>query len=123
MRPQVLDRVQIGLTLVFLDDDQFLDASTLRHQFRRILFKLATDADVLPPSLFIAGLHVPRIDRAVCLGGFADIYLGSYRGEAVAVKRLRINDEHLSTNKVRGSFSPISVSVLNGRYRRSGKKL
>lgn len=97
--------MQSGLNLVFLDDTQLADATTLRYQVRRILFKLATDADVLPPSLFIAGLHVPRVDRAVCLGGFADIYLGSYRGEAVAVKRLRINDEHLSTNKVANVFS------------------
>jgi hypothetical protein len=67
---------------------------------RRILLKLARDADILPPSLFISGLHIPRIDRAVCLGGFADIYLGTYKGEAVAVKRLRIIDEEVSQNKV-----------------------
>jgi hypothetical protein len=82
---------------------------TLWHGIHRILLKLARESDILPPSLFITGLHIPRIDRAVCLGGFADIYLGSFKGEAVAVKRLRVTDEQISMNPV----SPIRYTQLN----------
>jgi hypothetical protein len=105
---QVLDRMNSVLRRQSLTEVQATEGQALRQGARRIVLKLAKDADVLPESLFIKGLHIPRIDRAVCLGGFADIYLGSYQNQAVAVKRLRVSDEHKSVNSVSCRFQPSS---------------
>jgi serine/threonine protein kinase len=54
------------------------------------MFRLSRSSGQLPPRLNVAGVAVPRMDRAICLGGFADIFLGSLGEQAVAVKRLRV---------------------------------
>jgi hypothetical protein len=92
--------MNIALQQKFMTEAQTSKGRELRQGIRRVLLKLAKDADVLPPSLFLNGVYVPRIDRAVCLGGFADIYLGSYQNNAVAVKRLRVTDDQASVNSV-----------------------
>jgi hypothetical protein len=59
----------------------------------RCLIKLASESGVLPPSLFIKGVeHVlnPEEDISKLYGGSSDINRGIYRGEDVALKRLRI---------------------------------
>lgn len=55
---------------------------------RRLLIALARKTQRVPRSFLISGVHLPARD-AVGGGGFADIFRASYRGQFVALKRLR----------------------------------
>jgi hypothetical protein len=54
------------------------------------LVKLAALSGELPPSLFLYGVDISNARDPTNLGGFADIFRGTYRGAPVAVKRLRL---------------------------------
>jgi hypothetical protein len=76
---------------------QWLDnGSSLKHPLRRaviyILVKLAAESGEYPPSLFITGVDVGSNRDPVATGGLADIFRGTYQGQDVAVKRLRMSD-------------------------------
>ncbi|KAK6988688.1 kinase-like protein [Favolaschia claudopus] len=58
-------------------------------KLRRLMLKLSATRDVLPSSLFIAGIQ-DRDEHPVSAGGFGDVYKGVYNGGCVAMKRIRI---------------------------------
>lgn len=53
-----------------------------------LLIRLARASDKLPHSLFVTGV-ICDSRSPVCTGGFADVYVGQYKGKKVALKRLR----------------------------------
>jgi hypothetical protein len=55
-----------------------------------LLIKLASNSGELPPSLFLSGVEIATRDPDA-VGGFADIFRGTYQGVAVAIKRLRLS--------------------------------
>ena len=54
------------------------------------MFKLISDKDVLPKSLFIIGVrtNVDLTSSAMGGGGFGNVYKGEYRKQPVALKVL-----------------------------------
>ncbi len=58
------------------------------HNIRRLLMGLARKTGTLPKTLFLQGIECKDRDP-VGGGGFADIYLASYNGQPVALKRIR----------------------------------
>ncbi|KAJ7266619.1 kinase-like domain-containing protein, partial [Mycena rebaudengoi] len=56
---------------------------------RRLLKNLCASAEVFPPSLFLE-LDSVDTNRQIGRGGFADIFLGRYKGQDVALKRLQV---------------------------------
>lgn len=75
-----------------LDQDENTD--TYKHQghlkIRRLFSKLSKASGVIPSGLFLNGVSCS--DReALQIGGYADIFQGSYRKKLVALKRLRVS--------------------------------
>jgi hypothetical protein len=64
------------------------DSQRSRHSAHRLLVKLSENCGILPSILSIAGIENCS-KEPVAGGGFADIFRASYRGEDVALKRLR----------------------------------
>jgi hypothetical protein len=64
------------------------DGQRSRHSAHRLLVKLSENCGILPPILSITGIENCS-KEPVAGGGFADIFRASYRGEDVALKRLR----------------------------------
>lgn len=58
------------------------------YPLRRLLMCLSRKIDTLPQALFLDGVDCKERDP-VFLGGYADIFLASYQGQKVALKRLR----------------------------------
>ncbi|KAJ7266652.1 kinase-like domain-containing protein [Mycena rebaudengoi] len=56
---------------------------------RRLLKNLCASAEVFPPGLFLE-LDPADTNRQIGRGGFADIFLGRYNGQDVALKRLQV---------------------------------
>lgn len=52
---------------------------------------IANASNELPPSLFIEGVQIRSRDPT-CFGSFADVFCGTYQGQQIALKRLRINE-------------------------------
>ncbi|KAH8080681.1 kinase-like domain-containing protein [Cristinia sonorae] len=63
--------------------------SSNRHRIRRLLVRLCLDSGILPPSLLLTGIKCEDTDP-VGMGGYADIFRGTYEGGRVALKRLRV---------------------------------
>ena len=61
---------------------------TLKQKLQRLNVRLSEASLQLPHSVHITGVTVLEREPIAC-GGFADIYLGEYRGNRVAIKRLR----------------------------------
>ncbi|KAF7336043.1 Kinase-like protein [Mycena sanguinolenta] len=59
-----------------------------RSQALRLLQKVSEAEEKLPSSLFITGVN-DHDEYPICRGGFSDVYRASYRGQMVALKRLR----------------------------------
>lgn len=64
------------------------DDSKTQRDARRLLVKLSEKCGILPSSLSITGVDNCS-QEPVAGGGFADIYLASYKGKRVALKCLR----------------------------------
>ena len=81
--------------------DQWLDNAPTDVPYRRniiyMLIKLAERSGELPQSLFIRGVDIGSSRDPYRIGGFSDVYFGTYLGKRVAVKRLRISDEEKTT--------------------------
>jgi hypothetical protein len=77
------------------------DDTTFVLPARRLLKDLCTAAKAFPPTLFLE-LDSVDTNRLIGRGGFADIFLGRYRGQDIALKRLRIYqpNEMLKFSKV-----------------------
>lgn len=69
----------------------------------RLLIKLSEVADVLPSSLFLDDVKCTD-HHSVSGGAFSDVFRGTYRGEEVGLKRLRVFQIELRrhNSKVRG---------------------
>ena len=90
---------QLATTIRHTDSQlQVLDSSKVggntqpgeRLELRRLLSKLSKASGIIPPGLFLN--HVFCSDRETLqIGGYADIFRGSYRGQPVALKRLRVS--------------------------------
>ncbi|TCD63446.1 hypothetical protein EIP91_005387 [Steccherinum ochraceum] len=82
----VLERLQAVL-------DGKVDAISVengnRYGLRRLLVRLCLDTSILPPSLFLTGIKCEDADP-VGMGGYADIFRGTYGAGKVAMKRLRV---------------------------------
>lgn len=63
----------------------------VRIRLRHALARLCQLSDSLPSSVILRKIDQSETQVAGC-GGFADIYRGSYKGEAVAIKQLRAYD-------------------------------
>jgi hypothetical protein len=76
---------------------QWLTTFTTQNNFRRqvisILMKLCSASGVLPRDLFIHGVNLGDDRDPWASGGFADVFRGTYNGQDVAVKRLRVFSE------------------------------
>lgn len=82
----------ISLLLVdILDGKAEATSADMSHRYgiRRLLVRLCLDSGILPPSLFVAGIKCEDSDP-VGMGGYADIFCGTYAGNRVALKRLRV---------------------------------
>lgn len=64
------------------------DPERKTHILRRLLIALSRNTKTVPRSFVISGIQLQDRD-AVSGGGFADIFRASYRGQPVALKRLR----------------------------------
>ncbi|TCD66289.1 hypothetical protein EIP91_001580 [Steccherinum ochraceum] len=77
--------------------------SDYRHTLRRLLVQLSRSAGILPSHLFLDGIVCLNRDT-VAGGGFADIFMGSYEGQPVALKRLRVFKAEDDLEKSRKAF-------------------
>lgn len=76
-----------------------------RNEIRRLLVGLSKAAGVLPTSIFLGDVECRGTDReTIAGGGFADIFRATYRGQKVALKRLRV----FSSAKEVGSYNAVS---------------
>lgn len=70
---------------------------TLYDEVHKLYYRLSVASGILPPPLMVDGVVLLQ-NGAVNGGGYADIFLASYQGSQVALKRLRIflkgNDRH-----------------------------
>ncbi|KAF7337113.1 hypothetical protein MVEN_02148900 [Mycena venus] len=86
------ESAQHGVDLIqdLLDKDSFevAEDAGLTLKARRLLVRLSEASDTLPSSLFIRGVSCLSKDPAFW-GGFGDVYRASYRGQHVALKRIR----------------------------------
>ena len=55
----------------------------------RILLKLARRSQLIPDSLFLKGVQCTQKDDPIGSGGNAEVFLASYQGKPVVLKRLR----------------------------------
>jgi serine/threonine protein kinase len=62
-----------------------------------MLVKLSIASGILPMDLFIQGVSIGEDRDPWTSGGFADVFRGTFRGQQVAVKRLRIQNEDKKT--------------------------
>ncbi|TCD67324.1 hypothetical protein EIP91_000245 [Steccherinum ochraceum] len=63
--------------------------SLYRNKLRKLSLKLSITHNILPTTLILAGVEcVGTI--SIGAGAFADVYIGTFRGEKVALKRLRV---------------------------------
>lgn len=81
---------------------QWLDIN-LNHEHRRIVLKrlvdIASASNELPRSLFLDGVELPSLHPAG-YGAYADVFRGTYRGSAVALKRLRIKGKEETWKRI-----------------------
>ncbi|KAF9457392.1 kinase-like domain-containing protein, partial [Collybia nuda] len=69
----------------------------------RLVVKLSNLSGVVPVSLIIHGI-ILRDKEAVFGGGFADIYKASYKGQEVAMKRMRVFQRGPEQHKMHQAF-------------------
>jgi hypothetical protein len=75
-----------------------------------MLVKLSTNSGVLPKDLFIQGVNVRNDRDPDATGGFADVFLGTYKGQKVAIKRLRLpKEERAAVNPVCTIDTPVAA--------------
>ena len=78
------------------------------HQLRRLLLKLALHCHSVPSQLVIRDGEWSTIQNRGG-GAFADIYEGQYKGERVAVKRLRVFQ--MTDNTTRAQILNVRVYI------------
>lgn len=98
---QVLDSAALPIAA----SDKHLFA--YRNLLRRITLKLAVTYDLLPTALILKGVTCANGDQNSG-GAFADIFIGSYEGMDVAVKRLRVYS--MSSDSKKDKYKKVSTS-------------
>lgn len=83
-----LDDIWTLLELPVLPDDLGVQSYVARNTLRRFLLKVSFEFDKLPAALFLEGVTTAETESRG-IGGFADIYYGTYGDQPVAIKRLR----------------------------------
>lgn len=94
------------------------DGRMQRQNAYKFLVKLSENCGILPPTLSVTGI-TDCGREPVNGGGFADIFRASFRGEEVALKRLRdfpVHQERGTVHRVRISstttISRFTTSIL-----------
>jgi hypothetical protein len=77
---------------------------------RRLLKNLCAATENFPPTLFLE-LDSVDTNRQIGRGGFADIFLGRYKGQDIALKRLQVY--HPEPNEMSKFFK---VRLMPFRY-------
>ncbi|TCD63897.1 hypothetical protein EIP91_004806 [Steccherinum ochraceum] len=78
---------QIAMNIM---QDEFNKSPTeTRDAIRRMMLKLSVRTTKLPKSLFLQGV-ISKDTESYSAGAFADIFVGEYHGQKVALKRLRV---------------------------------
>lgn len=86
-----------------------------RNQLRKFCLKVANHHSILPAALNLNDVKsVDSIQRAA--GGFADVFCGTYRGNKVALKRLRAY--MMSTDTQKEKLRMVSASGVIHTVRR-----
>lgn len=60
------------------------------QSLRKLALKLTVEYDALPTSFYLKGVKCVESESRGS-GAFADLYLGEWNGQAVALKRLRVD--------------------------------
>jgi len=91
---------------------------SLRRDFTFTLHKLCELCDILPSSHVISDALNREDNEPKYSGGFADVYQGTYKGELVAIKSLRVqyardwttfrrvHSRILTISRISNSFQP-----------------
>ena len=103
-----------------------MDGQKQRQNAYKFLVKLSENCGILPPTLGIDGI-TDCGREPVNGGGFADIFRASFRGEEVALKRLRdfqVQQERKLVHRVSILLSASDTTVLSfhNSFRNSVKK-
>lgn len=77
-----------------------IQSYTARNKLRRFSLKVSLKYDKLPTALFLTGV-VSTDTESRGIGGFADIYCGTYGEIIVAIKRLRVYVAAPETQKIK----------------------
>ncbi|KAK0188947.1 hypothetical protein F5146DRAFT_1140510 [Armillaria mellea] len=86
-----------------LDRGFFLGDPAEGLKARRLLVKLSSTCYKLPSKLFIEGVELSDA-HATFGGGFGDVFRASYKGQAVALKRMRIFQRDPNLPSIRRRF-------------------
>jgi serine/threonine protein kinase len=90
-----------------------------RGKLIRSLFHLADATGEVPEGLFVQGVSLSESEgrKPLRLGAFSDFYRGSFRGQAVALRRLRLSeDDRERLLKVRLPLTQSSTRPLTPSY-------
>lgn len=66
-------------------------AHPIRQRVILLLVKLAATSEQIPSTLFLRNVDLGGVRDPEFMGGFADVFRARYRGQEVAVKRLRVS--------------------------------
>jgi hypothetical protein len=79
------------------------DGRDLRRNWIYVLLRIADLSEQLPPSIKIHGVTIAERETPQFSGGLADIFLGEYMTQPVAIKRVRIvrNVDRADVQRVR----------------------
>lgn len=80
---QVLDSAALPLAAF---NPQFLQ---YRNKLRKLSLKLSITHDIFPSALVLREVQLSN-QKLIGSGSFADVFVGTYNGEKVALKRLRV---------------------------------
>lgn len=86
-----------------------------RNKLRRTTLKVAMQYEILPTALVLKGVQCIETELRGA-GGFSDVFCGTYKGQPVALKRLRVFAMASASKKqhmkhVRISLLPASISL------------
>lgn len=81
-----------------------------RSQLRRLVLDLSLKCQQMPSALFLQGVQRTDMESRAA-GGFADIYLGTWEGQTIAIKCLRMFA--LSPESQKGRLRQVRVGPIS----------